>query len=135
LCSAATYCWMKTCEPLWRIWGSPRHWAARRARLWAERAYMQVRPRLPPALVLCLKSAASWWAHAIPMSVPFAAAPEQLMGEQCTVQSDIYSLGVLLIELTTLHLGRKRGEWQLPHAPRDCPQVRRQHGRMGAGWQ
>ena len=56
------------------------------------------------------------------------------MGEQCTVQSDMYSFGVMLIELTTLHLGRKRGEWQLPLAPHNCPQVRGHRGLVLAGW-
>jgi hypothetical protein len=46
----------------------------------------------------------------------------------------MYSFGVMLIELTTLHLGRKRGEWQLPLAPHNCPQVRGHRGLVLAGW-
>ena len=51
------------------------------------------------------------------------AAPEQMMGEQCTLAADMYSFGILLIELTTQQPVEKRGEWRLPRAPRDCPQV------------
>lgn len=45
------------------------------------------------------------------------------MGQRCTLAADIYSLGVLLVELTTLSVVYKRGEWRLPRAPIDCPQV------------
>ena len=52
------------------------------------------------------------------------AAPEQLAsGQRCTVAVDLFSFGVLLIELTTQQLAGKRGEWRLPRVPRDCPQV------------
>ena len=51
------------------------------------------------------------------------AAPEQLMGLRCTLASDIYSLGVVLLELTTGQLLRARGTMRLPQAPHDCPEV------------
>ena len=54
------------------------------------------------------------------------AAPEVLLGERCTLAADIYSLGILLIELTTLTPVTKRGSWRMPSAPHDCPQVRHQ---------
>ncbi|PRW45691.1 serine threonine- kinase receptor R831 [Chlorella sorokiniana] len=50
------------------------------------------------------------------------AAPEQLLGERCTLAADIYSLGLLLAELTTGHVIVKRGQWELPRPPDDCPQ-------------
>jgi len=52
------------------------------------------------------------------------AAPEQLMGQRCTTAADMYSFGVLLIELTTQRVGQQRFHWQLPRVPNDCPQVR-----------
>jgi serine/threonine protein kinase len=58
------------------------------------------------------------------------AAPEQLAsGQRCSVAVDLFSFGVLLIELTTQQLAGKRGEWRLPRVPRDCPQV--SHGHRG----
>jgi predicted Ser/Thr protein kinase len=50
------------------------------------------------------------------------AAPEQLLGERCTLAADIYSLGLLLTELTTRRFIMMRGEWELPQPPDDCPQ-------------
>ena len=58
-----------------------------------------------------------------------AAAPEQLMGDQCTAASDLYAFGILLIELTTQVLVERRGSWRMPTAPQDCPQVMAGHGR------
>ena len=52
------------------------------------------------------------------------AAPEQLMGARCTLAADLHSFGVLLIELTTQQVVRHRGDWRLPRAPQECPQVR-----------
>ena len=51
------------------------------------------------------------------------AAPEQLMGQRCTLAADMYSFGMLLIELTTQQLGKTRGDWCMPLVPQDCPQV------------
>ncbi|KAL4422644.1 hypothetical protein ABPG75_008841 [Micractinium tetrahymenae] len=51
------------------------------------------------------------------------AAPEQLLGQRCTLAADLYAFGVLLIELTTQREGRSRLCWQLPRAPQDCPQA------------
>ena len=51
------------------------------------------------------------------------AAPELLMGARCTLAADVYSFGVLLIELTTQQVVRHRGDWRLPQAPQQCPQV------------
>ena len=51
------------------------------------------------------------------------ASPEQMLGERCTLAADVFSLGVLLIELITRTLCAKRGEWRLPRAPEDCPPV------------
>jgi hypothetical protein len=45
------------------------------------------------------------------------------MGLRCTLAADVYSLGVLLVQLTTQHMGSKRGEWRLPHVPQECSQV------------
>ena len=53
------------------------------------------------------------------------AAPEAMLGERCRLASDVYSLGILLVELTTLTPVVKRGGWRMPSAPHDCPQVRR----------
>ena len=44
------------------------------------------------------------------------------MGRQCTVAADVYSFGILLGELASLQVERKRREWVVPCAPRDCPQ-------------
>ncbi|KAI3427363.1 hypothetical protein D9Q98_010279 [Chlorella vulgaris] len=51
------------------------------------------------------------------------AAPEQVMGLRCTLAADVYSFGVLLVQLTTQHMGSKRGEWRLPHVPQECSQA------------
>lgn len=45
------------------------------------------------------------------------------MGLRCTLAADVYSFGVLLVQLTTQHMGSKRGEWRLPHVPQECSQV------------
>lgn len=37
--------------------------------------------------------------------------------------SSYHSLGLLLAELTTRQLIAKRGQWELPRVPEDCPQV------------
>ena len=52
------------------------------------------------------------------------AAPEVMLGDRCTPSSDVYSLGILLIELTTLAPVVTRSSWRMPIAPQDCPQVR-----------
>ena len=52
------------------------------------------------------------------------AAPEVMLGERCTPASDVYSLGIVLIELTTVAPVVTRGSWRMPIAPQDCPQVR-----------
>ena len=45
------------------------------------------------------------------------------MGQRCSLAADLYSFGILLIELITQeHIGG-RGEWRLPRAPEECPQV------------
>jgi len=49
------------------------------------------------------------------------AAPEQLMGQRCTLAADLYSMGVTLAFLATLRHGDRRGEWLMPTAPLDCP--------------
>jgi len=40
------------------------------------------------------------------------------------VQADIFSAGVLMAQMFTGEMLRKRGELRLPRAPHDCPQVR-----------
>ena len=60
------------------------------------------------------------------------AAPEQLLGRRCTLAADVYSLGLLLVELTTGQVIARRGAWHLPHAPDDCPQARRQRVQLSA---
>ena len=57
------------------------------------------------------------------VSLHSSAAPEQLMGMRCTLAADVYSFGLVLVELTTQRNLYRRGEWQLPRAPEDCPQV------------
>lgn len=49
------------------------------------------------------------------------AAPEQLMGQRCTLSADMYSFGVLLVSLLTRELVESRGGWRLPRAPEECP--------------
>lgn len=49
------------------------------------------------------------------------AAPEQLLAQRCTLAADIYSLGLVLAELTTGQVVKRRGEWQLPRPPEECP--------------
>ncbi|KAL4422558.1 hypothetical protein ABPG75_008755 [Micractinium tetrahymenae] len=51
------------------------------------------------------------------------AAPEQLLGERCGLAADMYSFGVLLIELTTRTPVTKRGRWRLPCVPQECSQA------------
>lgn len=51
------------------------------------------------------------------------AAPEQLLGQRCTLAADVYSLGILLIELTTGRAVLKRSDWRLPRPPDECSQV------------
>ena len=48
------------------------------------------------------------------------AAPEQVLGQRCTLTADIYSLGILLVELTTQQAVTRRGGWRLPLAPQEC---------------
>lgn len=50
------------------------------------------------------------------------AAPEQLMGERCTLAADVYSFGLCLVELCSRRLISRRASWALPRAPGDCPQ-------------
>jgi len=51
------------------------------------------------------------------------AAPEQLLGQRCTLAADMYSFGVLLVELATGRVVTRRGNWQLPRAPEQCSQA------------
>ena len=51
------------------------------------------------------------------------AAPEVLLGERVGLAADIYSLGIVLIELVTLAPVLRRGAECMPSAPLDCPQV------------
>ena len=76
-------------------------------------------PELMPRLAAPLDSSE----FTLSPCLPLCAAPEQLMGQRCTLASDLYSFGVLLIELTTFDLGARRGDWRLPLAPEECPQV------------
>lgn len=52
------------------------------------------------------------------------AAPEQLLGQRCTLAADMYSFGILMTELLTQRHWELRGQWRLPHAPEECPAVR-----------
>ena len=45
------------------------------------------------------------------------------MGEHCTLAADLYSFGVMLIELTTQELCERRGEWRLPRAPQGAKTI------------
>ncbi|KAL4437186.1 hypothetical protein ABPG75_004325 [Micractinium tetrahymenae] len=49
------------------------------------------------------------------------AAPEQLLAQRCSLAADVYSLGLVLAELTTGQVVKRRGEWRLPRAPEECP--------------
>ena len=52
------------------------------------------------------------------------AAPEQIIGHRCTLAADLYSFALLLIQLATQQaVVRHRGDWRLPRAPDECPQV------------
>ena len=51
------------------------------------------------------------------------AAPELLLGGRCSPAADVYSLGILLIEIVTLAPVLRRSSWRLPSAPHECPQV------------
>jgi hypothetical protein len=52
------------------------------------------------------------------------AAPEQIIGHRCTLAADLYSFGLLLIQLATQQaVVRHRGDWCMPRAPEECPQV------------
>lgn len=51
------------------------------------------------------------------------AAPEQVLGLRCTLATDVYSVGILLIELTTQVAVLKRGNWRLPNVPEECSQA------------
>jgi hypothetical protein len=51
------------------------------------------------------------------------AAPEQVLGLRCTLATDVYSVGILLIELTTQVAVLKRGNWRLPNVPEECSEV------------
>ncbi len=53
-----------------------------------------------------------------------SAAPEQLLGFQCTLAADLYGFGILLIELTTQQTVQRRGDWRLPLVSEDCSQVK-----------
>lgn len=86
--------------------------------------------RLPACLPTCLFASpafASTWLSptAAHLLSSLLAAPEQLLGERCTLSADIYSFGLILSELTTQTCLERRGVVRLPHAPTDCSQVRR----------
>ncbi|KAL4423507.1 hypothetical protein ABPG77_003640 [Micractinium sp. CCAP 211/92] len=49
------------------------------------------------------------------------AAPEQLLAQRCSLAADVYSLGLVLAELTTGQVVKRRGEWQPPRPPDECP--------------
>lgn len=51
------------------------------------------------------------------------AAPEQLLAQRCSLAADVYSLGLVLAELTTGQVLKRRGEWRLPRSPEECPAV------------
>lgn len=51
------------------------------------------------------------------------AAPEQLLGQRCTLAADVYSFGILLNELLTQQHQDARGKLRLPRAPTECPQA------------
>jgi serine/threonine protein kinase len=51
------------------------------------------------------------------------AAPEQVLGQRCTLAADVYSFGVLLIELATGQAVTRRSSWRLPVAPGECSQA------------
>lgn len=61
--------------------------------------------------------------RAVPASPFRCAAPEQLLGHRCTLAADVYSFGLVLVELTTHTVMRRRGQWRLPRAPEECPQA------------
>ena len=46
------------------------------------------------------------------------------MGQRCTLAADLYSFGLLLVELTTQQLVTRRGKWRWPRVPHECPQAR-----------
>ena len=79
-------------------------------------------PRLLGALSIGLTAAPLPMPPAPP--APAAAAPEQLLGQRCTLAADLYSFGLLLIELTTQQLVTGRGKWRWPLVPQECPQAR-----------
>jgi hypothetical protein len=62
------------------------------------------------------------------------APPELLMGARCTLAADLYSFCVLLIELTTQQVVRHRGDWRLPRAPHECPQVSAVTAGLASNW-
>ena len=45
------------------------------------------------------------------------------MGQRCTLAADLYSFGLLLVELTTQQLVTRRGKWRWPRVPQECPQA------------
>ncbi|PSC77000.1 kinesin KP1-like isoform B [Micractinium conductrix] len=49
-------------------------------------------------------------------------SPEQLLGQSCTLSSDMYSFGLVLVSLLTQEPLVQRVGWRLPHAPDECPQ-------------
>jgi len=51
------------------------------------------------------------------------AAPEQLMGLRCTLAADMYSFGVLLVEVVTGRPVERRGDTQQPVLQQHCSQV------------
>ena len=71
--------------------------------------------------------------HFISLPLSFLAAPEQLMGQRCSLAADLYSFGIQLIELITQEQSGGRGEWRLPRAPEECPQVRKRVGEWVGG--
>lgn len=72
---------------------------------------------LPPQLeLLCEDTARPSVRPALP-----PAAPEQLLAQRCSLAADVYSLGLVLAELTTGQVVKRRGEWRPPRPPDECP--------------
>jgi len=47
------------------------------------------------------------------------------VARRCTLKSDIYSFGIVLLEIVTGVMPVTRGKTTTPQVPHDCPEVRR----------